>query len=347
MKVHYINIFLLAIPLNILVTLFHAHNHRNHKKTILCKSKTKPTKTHRTLCECELYAPSNYKNDQEMKEVMDNFYHQTSERFREYDERVQDKRKRCKEQYEKDIQKIILKDKIEKQLAQQFSTLQINIDANDIPTCVCEKSMADKTEKVCLNCGKTMGAVAPAWGFVSGIGYVAWTQYVAANVLEEGIKKGIEVGLDKIAYIVTKIWKESVDVPKFKVIEFLSSGYFTDKMSLFDINNYINTTMSSEFELGEYARFSLGVQHIAEKSTLITKSYPTQVAAVTNAVIEGKTEAINVAAPATNALNTSIIASVVSIVVIILVMLIIYLILRYRRKKKMKKKLQYIKFLKE
>ncbi|ETW18893.1 hypothetical protein PFFVO_02286 [Plasmodium falciparum Vietnam Oak-Knoll (FVO)] len=337
MKVHYINILLFALPRNILV------NTHKKKPSITLRH----IQTTRLLCECELYATSNYEYDSEMKEVMENFNRQTSERFLEYDEKIQDKRKQCKEQCEKDIQKIILKDKIEKQLAQQFSTLQTNIDSHDIPTCVCEKSMADKTEKVCLKCGKTMGAVAPAWGFVSGIGYVAWTQYVASKIVEAGIKKGIEVGLVKVTEIVIGTTVNVSKIPKFNVVEMLSSGYFTDKMSLFDISNYINTTISAVIEFDEYAVFYLGVQHIAEDPTLITKSYPTQVAAVTNAVVKGKTEAINVAAPATNALNTAIIASVVSIVVIILVMLIIYLILRYRRKKKMKKKLQYIKFLKE
>ncbi|ETW36557.1 LOW QUALITY PROTEIN: hypothetical protein PFTANZ_02722 [Plasmodium falciparum Tanzania (2000708)] len=84
-----------------------------------------------------------------MKELMEYFNHQTYERLREYEERMQDKRKQCKEQCEKDIQKIILKDKIEKELTEKFSTLETNIDANDIPTCICEKSI--KLKKVVLS----------------------------------------------------------------------------------------------------------------------------------------------------------------------------------------------------
>ncbi|SOV78330.1 rifin PIR protein, putative [Plasmodium reichenowi] len=335
MKVHYINILLFALPLNIL-----AHNKN--------KASITPRHTHTTrlLCECDLYIP-NYDNDPQMKKVMQQFEDRTSQRFHVYDERMQITRQKYKEQCDKEIQKIILKDKLEKELTEKLTTLETNIDINDIPTCVCEKSVADKTEKFCLKCGKTMGAVAPSCGLVSGVGYVAWTQYVAAKVLEEGIKNGLEVGLLKVTEIVTKMTGSHTSIPKFNVVEMLSSGYFTEKMSLFDISNYINTTMSAEIEFDEYAAFSLGVQNIAEKSTLITKSYPTQVAAVTNAVIEGKTKAINAAAPATNALTTSIIASVISIVVIVLFMVIIYLILHYRRKKKMKKKLKYIKLLKE
>ncbi|ETW20969.1 hypothetical protein PFFVO_00145, partial [Plasmodium falciparum Vietnam Oak-Knoll (FVO)] len=62
MKVHYINILLFALPLNILVS---------SKKNTYIKYNTLNTKlirAHRTLCECELYALSNYDNDPEMKE---------------------------------------------------------------------------------------------------------------------------------------------------------------------------------------------------------------------------------------------------------------------------------------
>ncbi|SCM18765.1 PIR protein, putative [Plasmodium sp.] len=341
MKVYYINILLFVFPLNVLV-----HNQGNHKKPILRTHKTKQIKPHRSLCECELYAPSNYENDPEMKELMENFNHQTSQRFREYDERVQDKTKQCKEQCEKDIQKIILKDKIEKQLAQQFSTLQANMDSNDIPTCVCEKSVADKTEKVCLNCGKTMGAVTPAWGLVSGVGYVAWTHYVAAKVLEMGIENGLEVGLLKISEIVKTSCSTAI-IPKFNVQKMVSSGYFTRNMSLLDIFKYIKSNMQDIMNEPLYAEYSLEIGNVNAYPTSITMDYATQAEEVVRAVADGETKAINAAAPITSGLNTAIIASIVAIEIIVLVMVIIYLILRYRRKKKMKKKLQYIKLLKE
>ncbi|ETW41236.1 hypothetical protein PFNF135_04395 [Plasmodium falciparum NF135/5.C10] len=131
-----------------------------------------------------------------MKAVMENYNRQTSDRFKEYDEKMQSKRIQCKEQCNKEIQKIILKDKIEKQMAQQLTTLQTDIQNDAIPTCVCEKSLADKTEKVCLNCGKTMGAVAPAWGLVSGIGYVAWTHYVPFAISKAATDAGMKVVID-------------------------------------------------------------------------------------------------------------------------------------------------------
>ncbi|SOS81889.1 PIR protein, putative [Plasmodium sp.] len=341
MKFHYINILLFALPLNILL-----HNQRNHKETILRTTTTKPKKKHRGLCECELYAQYNYENDPEMKELMENFNHQTSERFREYDEKMQDNRKQCKEQCEKDIQKIILKDKIEKQLAQQFSTLPTNIDTNDIPSCICEKSLSDKTEKFCLNCGKNMGAVAPAWGLVSGVGYVAWTQYVTAKILEACVEKGLEVGLLKVIEIVRTEFSTAT-IPKLNVGEMVSSGYFTRNMSLLDIFKYIKSNMQDIMKDPLYAEYSLGIENVNAYPTSITMDYATEAEAVVTAVADGETKAINAAAPITSGLNTAIIASIVAIEVIVLVMVIIYLILRYRRKKKMKKKLQYIKLFKE
>ncbi|ETW39284.1 hypothetical protein PFTANZ_00017 [Plasmodium falciparum Tanzania (2000708)] len=127
---------------------------------------TKAIRTHRTLCECEWYTPSNYDNDPEMKFVMENYNRKTSERFKEYDERMNKNRQKCKEQCDKEIQKIILKDKLEKQMEQQFSTLHTDIQRDAIPTCVCEKSLADKVEKGCLRCGYGLGTVAPTVGFI-------------------------------------------------------------------------------------------------------------------------------------------------------------------------------------
>ncbi|EUT81011.1 hypothetical protein PFAG_04230 [Plasmodium falciparum Santa Lucia] len=340
MKVHYINILLFALPLNIL-----AHNQRNHKKTILRTPKTKPTKRNRTLYECELYAPPNYDNDPEMKELMEIFNRQTSERLREYDERMQDKRQKCKEQCEKDIQKIILKDKIEKELSEKLGALQTDIRTEDIPTCVCEKSVAAKTEKVCLKCGKTMGAVAPAWGLVSGVGYVAWTQYVAAKVLEEGIKKGIEVGLVNVAKIV-KTFYPNTKFPTITVTQMLSSGNFIDEITLSSIFKHMSNTFNGKIEEEIYSEFFHIVDSMAKNPIkFFIKNYPTHSEAVTNAVTGAQNSVLAELAPSTSSITTSVICSLVTIVVIVLVMVIIYLILRFRRKKEIKKKLQYIKLL--
>ncbi|ETW58817.1 hypothetical protein PFMC_05297 [Plasmodium falciparum CAMP/Malaysia] len=92
---------------------------------------------------------------------MHDFDRQTSQRFEEYNERMNKNRQKCKEQCDRDIQNIILKDKIAKGLKQQLTTLETNIDTNDIPTCVCDKSVADKVEKTCLKCGGVLGGAVP------------------------------------------------------------------------------------------------------------------------------------------------------------------------------------------
>ncbi|KYN93012.1 rifin, partial [Plasmodium reichenowi] len=115
MKVHYINILLFALPLNILVN--------NHKKPSITPHHTQ---TNRSLCECELYMP-NYDNDPQMKSVMQQFEDRASQRFHEYDERIQTTRQKCKDRCDKEVQKIILKDKLEKQMEQQLTTLETKI----------------------------------------------------------------------------------------------------------------------------------------------------------------------------------------------------------------------------
>ncbi|CDO61592.1 rifin [Plasmodium reichenowi] len=199
MKVHYINILLFALPLNILVN-------SPHKKPSITPHHTPKIPTTRLLCECELYTPANYDNDQDMKKVMENFNKQTQQRFEEYEERLQSKRMQRKDKCDKEIQKIILKDKLEKELMDKFATLQTDIQNDALPTCICEKSLADKTEKFCLNCGKNMGAIAPWWGLVCGAGYAGWTNYFATTVVkmatDAGISEGLKVGLEKVTDIV-------------------------------------------------------------------------------------------------------------------------------------------------
>ncbi|KOB86483.1 hypothetical protein PFDG_01748 [Plasmodium falciparum Dd2] len=343
MKIHYIDILLFALPLNILV-----NNQRNHNSSTYHTSNTKTITTHRSLCECELYMP-NYDNDPEMKEMMENFDRQTSQRFEEYNERMQDKRKQCKEQCEKDIQKIILKDKIEKELTEKFATLGTNIDTNDIPTCVCEKSLADKTEKVCLNCGKTMGAVAPAWGLVSGLGYAAWINYTNTTLVkiatDAGIAEGVNVGLIKVAEIVKQISGASTRIPVIDGAKLITAGKFTEKISLYDIGKTIDSTMAIKLEAEGYSDYCFTLQSVVKPNML--KTFPQHAAAIETAFNEAQTGVLTEGASTTSSLTTAITTSIVAIVIIILVVIIIYLILRYRRKKKMKKKLQYIKLLKE
>ncbi|SOS80100.1 rifin [Plasmodium sp. gorilla clade G1] len=350
MKVHYFNIFLFPLTLNIILLSSQVYIQRNHYITpnTLNSKKIKP---YRSLCECELYM-TNYDNDPEMKAVMKDFDIQTSQRFEEYNERIIKNRQKCKEQCEKDIQKIILKDKIEKELAEMFVTLQTDISTKDIPTCVCEKSVADKVEKTCLKCGGVLGGgVAPAWGLVSGLGYAGWSHYAATTVVkmatDAGIAKAVKVGLVKVTEIAAQTLDSTIKIPELKVGEIIAAGKFTDGVSLDGVFKAMDTFMLGKFDETPFAQFSTWVQTLAGNHRLYSGIYPTKVAEVTNAFAEAKTSILTKAGNGTSSLTTAITASIIAIVVIVIVMVIIYLILRYRRKKNMRKKLHYIKLLKE
>ncbi|SCM18836.1 PIR protein, putative [Plasmodium sp.] len=374
MKVHYINILLFALPLNILVTLYHVHNQRNHKKTLLRTPKTKPTKTHRTLCECELYTPSNYDNDPEMKEVMKNFNRLTSERFREYEERMEDKRKQCKQQYNKETQQIILKEKIKKELTGKLAVLETNIESNDIPTCVCEKSIADKVEKMCLKCGGVLGgSVAPEFGLIGGNALYAISLWKDAEILAAtaaaqkageaaGNAAGLKAALEAVIhglydkFILSSLGgKELQDIVTTKA--FINPKYIAEAVKLerdamcwkiptSESHNMFCSIQERGTYLGWFDKFiETNSETIFAKAT---KAAATESAKVTASETE-TLKATNIAAvdATCTSYTTAIIASIVAILIIILIMVIIYLILRYCRKRKMKKKLQYIKLLNE
>ncbi|ETW15061.1 hypothetical protein PFFVO_06030 [Plasmodium falciparum Vietnam Oak-Knoll (FVO)] len=346
MKFHYFNIFLFSLTLNILLLSPQVYNQRNHYITPL------HIPSARLLCECEFYGPSNYYNDPEMKTVIQDFDRQTSQRFEEYNERMNKNRQKCKDKCDKEIQKIILKDKLEKELMYKFATLQTDVQSDAIPTCVCEKSLADKTEKFCLNCSKNMGAIAPWWGLVCGVGYAGWTNYVATTIAkmatDAGIEAGVKVGLAKVTEIVTKLLTDSAHkVPPIHELAKMTTGISAEDVTLSGIFKMIDTTMSAPFEEDLYAEFSVWVQKIAGNPKYYIGMHPEEAAEVTKAFAEAKTAILTKTSNATSSLTTGITASLIAIVVIVLIMIIIYLVLRYRRKKKMKKKLQYIKLLEE
>ncbi|CDO61639.1 rifin [Plasmodium reichenowi] len=330
MKVHYINILLFALALNIL-------DHSKNKLSII----THYTPTTRLLCECELYAPANYDNDLEMKEVMQQFEDRTSQRFQEYEERLQDKRQKCKDKCDKEIQKIILKDKLEKELMDKFATLQTDIQSDAIPTCICEKSLADKTENFCLNCGKTMGGVAPGWGLVGGLMYAGWTKFAATTLVkmatDAGIKAGVNVGLANVIKIATQSWGiKPSNVPTIEMLAKTTTGISAKDVTLHGILETINSNGGALLDEGTYSLFS-GMVQVRAQNTFSLKSFSTEAQAVSTAFNKAKEGILAEGTSKTSSLTTGITASVVAIIVIVLIMVIIYLILRYRRKKKMKK----------
>ncbi|CDO62091.1 rifin [Plasmodium reichenowi] len=374
MKVHYINILFFVLPLNILVNVQSTYN--IPKRT----PNSQLTKSHRSLCECELFAPANYDNNPQMKKVMENFNRQTSQRFHEYDDRMKITRQKCKEKCDKEVQKIILKDKLEKQMAQQFATLHTDIKSDAIPTCVCEKSLADKMEKGCLRCGYGLGTVAPTVGLIGSVAVNVWK----TGALKAAIKAALDAAAPKIAAAA-----EAARIPAGKnaVIESLKKLYvdyfwpemsnYINKMSHYNevanLTNVIypqkvsvcNTATDSNIEaMCDALDMGFGIlKEDGSYSALAREAIPKKLNEI---VVEGD-KAAKVAEVATEAaeklaiettekgaidaasynLYTAIGYSVLAIIIIVLIMVIIYLILRYRRKKKMKKKLQYIKLLEE
>ncbi|KOB87016.1 hypothetical protein PFDG_03053 [Plasmodium falciparum Dd2] len=373
MKVHYINILLFAVPLNILAN--------THKKSSITPRHIQTT---RLLCECELFAPQNYDNDPEMKRVMQKFHDRTTQRFQEYDERLQEKQQICKDKCDKEIQKIILKDKIEKELNEKFSLLHTDIQSDDIPTCICEKSMADKVEKTCLKCTQNLGGiVAPSSGVLAGIAegaLYAWKP----KALAAAIAAALETNAAKISAAANAAGKAAgLDA----VIEGIKDVFITDNLtrttlqSFFistpyaDVSNVIEiiTTKKNEFcglqdtlgtDMCQKIYINLGTRlpngnpFLTDTTAISLKAQEIVTHAKEAAADANAAESANVTAQLTTeqttAINTTymgyqttIIASIIAIVVIILIMVIIYFILRYRRKKKLKKKLQYIKLLEE
>ncbi|KNG74186.1 rifin [Plasmodium falciparum IGH-CR14] len=332
MKVHYINILLFALPLNIL-----EHNKRNYNSTTL------HAQTYRSLCECELYELANYDNDPQMKEVMENFIKQTQQRFHDYDDRMKEKRKQCKERCDKEIQKIILKDKLEKQMEQQLTTLQTDMQSDAIPICVCEKSIADKVEKGCLKCGGILGGgIAPGWGLVSGLWYAGWLSTAMASAEKAGVDAGIEVVIDTLKTLLTV---NGVSDAEWKIL--VTAENYANEMLLSDLIRHLGSTLCGENSKDIGGSFCLFTTETKKLTQAINGHVPKAISEGTAEVVTVTKAEMEKVTTIGGAYSTGIIVSVVVIVIIVLVMIIIYLILRYRRKRKMTKKMQFMKLLKE
>ncbi|SOS76181.1 rifin [Plasmodium sp. gorilla clade G1] len=354
MKFHCFNIFLFYHSLNILLLSSHVNNKRNHYIKPHT-SNTKATKSHRSLCEFELYAPANYDNDPEMKEVLDNFDRQTSQRFEEYNERMIKNRQKCKEQWDKDNQKIILKDKIQKELTKKLGVLQPDIPRDAISTCTCEKSISDKTGNFCLNCGHWLGSNVPLVGLMSGIAFYRWAIKYA---VECGISEGAKAAASEAVKVAINLLTDRIPG-----LEGLLKG---------SLDSIVTKNMNSPMHLGMALHDAVGnacspatpasdfvqpatcnsqfiqQQHLSLKVIEITgeaSEAAKQAGAVAGKAAQGK--AWSAAFTWENFLSSPLGISIIVTVCIVVMLIIIYLILRYRRKKKMKKKLQYIKLLKE
>ncbi|SPJ10061.1 PIR protein [Plasmodium sp. DRC-Itaito] len=337
MKVHYINILLFALPLNIL-------DHNKNKSSIAAHHTPKISTT-RLLCECDLYIP-NYDNDPQMKEVMDNFNKQTQQRFHEYDDRMKTIRQKCKDKCDKESQKIILKDKLEKELMDKFATLHTDIKSDAIPTCICEKSLADKVEKTCLRCGYGLGTVAPTVGLIGSVAVNVLTKAAMAAAAQKGIDAGIAKA---IKGVISKFGVNKLNGVSLENI--ITASNFNKHMFYVNaVQNRYNTLVCFPEPIEDSSVlcfYKTSLENEARLTRSIVANVKKVVADATDEVtLVTKTE-ISATETASTQLYNAIGYSVLAIVIIILIMVIIYLILRHRRKKKMKKKLQYIKLLEE
>ncbi|SOS76405.1 rifin [Plasmodium sp. gorilla clade G1] len=305
MKVHYSKILLFPLLLNIL-----AHN---KNKTYI----TAPTltTTSRVLSECKIQT-SIYDNDPEMRSVKENFDRQTSQRFEEYDERMKDKRRKYKEQCDKDIQQIILKDKV-------------------------EKSLSEKVEKVCLKCGCGLGGVAAGVGIIGPAAVKGLENAALLAAAEKGIKAGISkaiFGLEN-AFRLDNLGGIPLDkiitAKNFKDVNILGQLMQKEYIRMLDAGTISDNTIFSLYE-------SLG----GSKTTMAI-SANARTAAINAAAEASQVEGVEIAAVNAASYNSyiAIAYSVIAILIILLVIVIIYLILRYHRRKKMNKKLQYTKLL--
>ncbi|ETW45076.1 surface antigen [Plasmodium falciparum UGT5.1] len=315
MKLHYSKLLLFSLPLNILA-------HSKNKRYIVLH---KRTTTSRVLSERDTYT-SIYDNDPEMEYVKENFNRQMSQRFEEYNERVNDKRKKSKEQCDKDIQQIILKDRI-------------------------EKSLEEKVEKFCLRCGCGLGGVAASVGIFGGIAISELKKAATAAAIEEAIAAGTKVTIETaITELKELTYIYGLIGDNLKAILGTITNFRTQTPMVYAVYGASQKACES-VTIGNGGGNQLYCSILQEKQReVFTKLGQAGAKAIT----AGNTQKTSVQTAAlekidTTFLNcsTAITASVIAILIIVLVMVIIYLILRYRRKKKMKKKQQYTNLLKE
>ncbi|SPJ08241.1 rifin PIR protein,putative [Plasmodium sp. DRC-Itaito] len=353
MKLYCSKIILFFLTLNILVTSSScAHN--NNEPSIT------PHRTQiyisRVLSEGDTQS-SNYDKDTGMKSVMQQFVASTSQRFQEYEERMREKRQKRKEQRDKNIQKIIEKDKR-------------------------DKSLAEKIEKGCLRCGCGLGGVAASVGLFGGLGIYGWKISALATVKEVTISegasqvaaaKGASEGLAKFIQLIESTF--SIKELNGNLLETLfTSNTYTDVSNIPDLIYSQYNATCIKFGPGAVPFTGSDSSFCSTVTTLpYVPGYVTGDTRSTNVIIQSHVkkileEATAHAGEATEKAieeaiatltkektseiaatcmghQTAIIASVVALLIIALVMIIIYLVLRYRRKKKINKKAEYTKLI--
>ncbi|SOS80107.1 rifin [Plasmodium sp. gorilla clade G1] len=309
-----------------------------------------PTTTSRVLNECDLYIPK-YDNDEDMKSVKENFDRQTSQRFEEYEKRMIKKRQKCKEECDKDVKKIIEKDKI-------------------------EQSLAEKVEKGCLKCGCWLGGVAASVGIIGPIAIIelkkaallAATKAAIADGAAKGAAAGDIVGaaevirLIKLTFHIDNLFIGPLDsiintktYTDVSGISHLLNIQYQRSLCVFGGAGTNDSFCTAVTQFGNVPGLAPGKSLSAEEYIKIAvKGFVSngQKAAALKAGDVSVSETYILQEKYMSAVQsrfesyiTPMYASIIAILIIVLIMVIIYLILRYRRKKKMTKKLQYTKLL--
>ncbi|SOV81621.1 rifin PIR protein, putative [Plasmodium reichenowi] len=353
MKLHYTKILLFALPLTILLTSYHVYN----KNKEYIRSHHIPRYTSRVLSEGDTQL-SIYDKDADMKSVMQQFVDRTSQRFEEYQERLKEKHQKRKDERDKNIQEIIQKDRM-------------------------EKNLAEKIEKGCLKCGCGLGGVAASVGLFGGLGTYGWKTAALATAKEaaekfgaaQGAIAGAEEGVKVVIAGITREFGISAIRDKALGLVFDGTNYMEVSVISEKIYSYYRTTCASSTytwlpSLSGGAGTTEPICKLTDKMLASVPQgqgvTPTEfikttvkevvagaeqaasdkaagVAGVKKASFEAAQEKA-IEATSTH-LYSAIGYSILAILIIVLVMIIIYLVLRYRRKRKMNKKAQYTKLL--
>ncbi|EWC79163.1 surface antigen [Plasmodium falciparum UGT5.1] len=237
----------------------------------------------------------------------------------------------------------------------KFATLHTDIQNDAIPTCVCEKSLADKVEKGCLRCGSILGAAMPEMGSIGGsllsalsawkpVAIEAAEKAAVTEATDLATQAGMREVVLKIEQFLKNFSKPAVDLKLIVTSSTYNNGAILQKNAMELASSScdfgatrIRSTFCSTIQYGVNTNFG---QYAEAGIAKYDATYTLQKEAL-------ETANVDMVKATYASCQTVIIASIVAIIVIVLVMVIIYLILRHRRKKKMKKKLQYIKLLEE
>ncbi|ETW51973.1 hypothetical protein PFUGPA_06022 [Plasmodium falciparum Palo Alto/Uganda] len=359
MKLYCAKILLFVIRLNILVTSpSNSHNNNNEPQTT-----PHHTQTNRSLYESDTES-SIYDSDDEIDSVKEIFERQASQRLREYDERLQEKRQKRKEQRDKNIQKIIHKDKM-------------------------EKNVAEKIEKGCLMCGCGLGSVAGSVGLFGGVAINIWKPTALDAAIEAAIAKSaakitavaeatrILAGKEAViaelqgfgvfnldghaleTFFTTISYKDVASITQAVNKQYLQTcAYvpslnkylpFTDPKSNITICRSVLKQTEAVSPSRKCISFIDGIETAVQTMVSYADVFANAAAEIAEAadklaVVEARADVMEAAI---SDLYTTIGYTILAILIIVLIMIIIYLILRYRRKKKMNKKAQYTKLLNE